>query len=209
MTIDPHKLGYVPYAAGVFLVRDRRDYDLRAISAPYIQYESQDRGIVTLEGSRPATGALATWMMARTMPFKGDGFGKILIKNFEAKATLEAELRNLPVPVRVVLAGQTNVLCCVVAAEGESLSVVNARTRRIHEGLSRPESRFFVSKTTISWKSAAALCERFTGSWGARRDAGDITLLRMCLMNPFFTSKETSISYARELAREIGTLAVD
>jgi glutamate/tyrosine decarboxylase-like PLP-dependent enzyme len=203
LTIDPHKLGYVPYAAGVYLVRDRRDYDLRAISAPYIQYESRDRGIVTLEGSRPATGAAATWMMAKTMPFNSTGFGKILQKNFEAKNMLERELCAISAPVRIIQTGQTNVLCCVIASEGERLSLVNDRTNRIYEALSKPDSRFFVSKTTISWQAASALCEKFTGSWASHCDCGDVVLLRMCLMNPFFTSRETSISYAKELAKEI------
>jgi glutamate/tyrosine decarboxylase-like PLP-dependent enzyme len=208
ITMDPHNLGYVPYAAGVFMVRDSRDYDLRAISAPYIQYEIQDRCPVTLEGSRPATSAAAVWMVSKTMPLNAQGFGRILLRNFRARFELEDALKSMAVPVRIVRTSDSNVLCFAVAAEGEALSVVNQRTNTIYHALAHPEARFFVSKTTISWQHAAALCERFAGSWGAQCDTGVIVLIRTCLMNPFFTSTETTVHYARELAHEIETLAM-
>lgn len=36
MTIDPHKLGYVPYACGAFLTRDAAAYAVSAFDAPYL-----------------------------------------------------------------------------------------------------------------------------------------------------------------------------
>ena len=36
VTIDPHKLGYVPYPAGAFLLKDRRARELVAIDPPYL-----------------------------------------------------------------------------------------------------------------------------------------------------------------------------
>jgi glutamate/tyrosine decarboxylase-like PLP-dependent enzyme len=203
ITIDPHKLGYVPYAAGVFLLRDGRDYDLHSIDAPYIQYDAADRGPVTIEGSRPATGAAATWMLAKTMPLNAGGFGRILLRHFMARRVLEDALCASTLPIRVVKTSESNVLCFVVAAEGESLSVVNQRSHELYRALSGPDARFFVSKTTIFWQNASALCERFSGSWGAQCDTGSIVLLRMCLMNPFFTSSETLVAYSREFVREI------
>lgn len=206
MTIDPHKLGYVPYAAGVFMVANGRDYDLRAITAPYIQYSGKDRGPSTIEGSRPATGAAATWMLSKTLGFNSDGLGRVIMRNIEGRRLLEQELQNMKHPVRIVKTTDANVLCFVVADEGESLSVVNQRTKKIYEKLAHFDSRFTVSKTTITWQHYGALCERFSGSWGAACDTGEIVLLRMCLMNPFFTSKETAISYPREFALEVESI---
>jgi glutamate/tyrosine decarboxylase-like PLP-dependent enzyme len=209
LTIDPHKLGYVPYSAGCFMVAQRRDYDLRAIVAPYIQYTGVDRGPMTIEGSRPATGAAATWMVAKTIGLDPDGFGRILSRNFQARRELECELKKIKFPARVVETTDSNVLCFVAAQNGEALSVVNARTRDLHHNLSQSASRFIVSKTTLDWRNYEALCERFAGSWGAVCDAREIVLIRMCLMNPFFTSKETSVPYPEALAREIESLLVN
>lgn len=36
MSIDPHKLGYVPYPAGAFLLKDRRGRELVATDPPYL-----------------------------------------------------------------------------------------------------------------------------------------------------------------------------
>ena len=208
VTIDPHKLGYVPYSAGVFMTGDKRDYDLRAIEAPYIQYAETDRGPVTLEGSRPATGAAATWMLARTLGFTPTGIGRVIDRNFDARAILEAELLKIKIPARVVQTTASNVLCFVLAREGEAISAVNARTMCLHEALSRPDSKFVVSKTTINWQHYGELCERFTGSWGGYADVREVVLIRMCLMNPFFTSKEMSLSYPAAFAHEVEMVAM-
>jgi glutamate/tyrosine decarboxylase-like PLP-dependent enzyme len=55
VTLDPHKLGYVPYSAGAVLVRDPRDYFLFMSDAPYIDVDRSWPGAQTIEGSRPAT----------------------------------------------------------------------------------------------------------------------------------------------------------
>jgi glutamate/tyrosine decarboxylase-like PLP-dependent enzyme len=206
LTIDPHKLGYVPYSAGGIMVAQKRDYDLRSIVAPYIQYAGVDRGPMTLEGSRPATGAAATWMVARTIGLTHDGFGRILGRNFQARRILERELLKLKLPIRIVRTTDSNILCFVIAQEGEALSVVNNRTRDLHHKLSQGSSQFIVSKTTIPWEHYTALCTKFTDSWKAKRDEDDIVLIRMCLMNPFFTSKETTVSYPEALAHDIEKL---
>ena len=36
VSIDPHKLGYVPYPAGAFLLKDRRGRELVATDPPYL-----------------------------------------------------------------------------------------------------------------------------------------------------------------------------
>ena len=208
VTIDPHKFGYVPYSAGVFMTAERRDYDLRAIEAPYIQHAETDRGSFTLEGSRPATGAAATWMLARTLGFTPTGLGRVIDRNFDARNLLADELQKIKIPVRIVQTIASNVLCFVLAREGESLSTVNARTRMLYENLSRPDSKFVVSKTTITWQHYGDLCERFTGSWGAYADVREVVLIRMCLMNPFFTSKEMSLSYPEAFAHEVEMVAM-
>ena len=203
ITIDPHKLGYVPYSAGVFMVAQKINYTLVAIDAPYIQYSEADHGPVTLEGSRSATGSAATWMVAKTIGLTPKGFGQILARNVQARHVLQFELSKTIVPTRVVQTTDSNVLCFVLAREGESLSVVNARTRELHRSMSKSSSKFIVSTTTLRWQHYSALCERFSRSWGAACDVHEIVLIRMCLLNPFFLSKETATFYPDAFVREV------
>ena len=60
VTLDPHKLGYVPYPAGAFLIRDRRARELVAIDPPYLlptqgldSAEDLFLGRFIFEGSKP------------------------------------------------------------------------------------------------------------------------------------------------------------
>src|SRR5690606_29173426 len=39
ITLDPHKLGYVPYASGSLLIRSSPDYFMSPFGAPYVQFQ--------------------------------------------------------------------------------------------------------------------------------------------------------------------------
>src|SRR5690606_21131316 len=43
VTVDPHKLGYLPYGAGAFICRDHRATALLAESADYVFHEDAAR----------------------------------------------------------------------------------------------------------------------------------------------------------------------
>ncbi|HWU43781.1 MAG TPA: pyridoxal-dependent decarboxylase, partial [Bdellovibrio sp.] len=96
VTIDPHKLGYVPYACGAFIVPDEIHYRVSAFDAKYIQSPNKnvDRWMKTLEGSRSASGAAATWMTAKTIGFNPDGYGKILNRAILARRQLAEDLKS-------------------------------------------------------------------------------------------------------------------
>ena len=71
MTIDPHKLGFVPYPAGAFVARNREVATLLAESAPYVfvdadqpgapQIDFGQLGRFILEGSKPGASAASVW----------------------------------------------------------------------------------------------------------------------------------------------------
>jgi len=89
-TVDPHKMGYVPYPAGVVAFRDGSVTELVTQRA---QYLSEDRSGVgsfggaepvtafgphILEGSKPGAAALACWLAHRTIPLTSEGHGKVV-----------------------------------------------------------------------------------------------------------------------------------
>lgn len=89
-TVDPHKMGYVPYPAGVVAFKNGSVTEFVTQRA---QYLSEDRlgigsfhageqvtafGPHILEGSKPGAAALACWLAHRTIPLTSEGHGKIV-----------------------------------------------------------------------------------------------------------------------------------
>jgi len=90
ITIDPHKLGFVPYPAGIVAFRNGLVTELIQQRAQYISDEqgglkSIDKppvidkvGPFVLEGSKPGAAALSCWLAHKTIPLKAYGHGKIM-----------------------------------------------------------------------------------------------------------------------------------
>jgi glutamate/tyrosine decarboxylase-like PLP-dependent enzyme len=207
VTLDPHKLGYVPYSSGVILVRSPRDYTVRPHEAPYILFSGSDRGPYTLEGSRPATGAAATWMTASTIGLDSGGYGRILVRTVKIRKRLEALLLASGLPVRVAPGSEANVLCFTVAQTNESLTVTNARAEALFAALS-PEQRgrFIVSKTSLFETAYGPYLRKFVMTWNAEMDSDRLILLRLCMLNPFFDAKEMHTRFSDEFVACLGRL---
>jgi glutamate/tyrosine decarboxylase-like PLP-dependent enzyme len=89
-TVDPHKMGYVPYPAGVVAFRNGAVNELVTQRAQYISdtREGLDPSRGTgpaasvgphiLEGSKPGAAALSCWLAHRTIPLNASGHGKIV-----------------------------------------------------------------------------------------------------------------------------------
>jgi glutamate/tyrosine decarboxylase-like PLP-dependent enzyme len=210
VTLDPHKLGYVPYATGTILVRDSRDYLVRAVGAPYIRTSGNDRGPYTLEGSRAATGAAATWATARTIGLDGEGYGRILARTIRSRHHLSEALHASGLPVRIAPDCEANVIGFTLAPEGEPLSVTNTRTEHLFEAFARGRGNgFAVSKTTLYAKSYDAYLRRFVAQWTHAVDADHLVLLRCCLLNPFFDSQEMHVHFPEEFVKTLRRLLAE
>lgn len=87
-TIDPHKMGYVPYPAGIVAFRDGRVTEFITQRAQYLSDEPDGIGAFDhqslafgphiLEGSKPGAAALACWLAHTTIPLTGEGHGKVV-----------------------------------------------------------------------------------------------------------------------------------
>jgi glutamate/tyrosine decarboxylase-like PLP-dependent enzyme len=89
-TIDPHKMGYVPYPAGVVAFKNGLVTEFITQRAQYLSDEEEGIGSsdapvgVTafgphiLEGSKPGAAALSCWLAHRTIPLTHEGHGKIV-----------------------------------------------------------------------------------------------------------------------------------
>ncbi|MFC4726117.1 aspartate aminotransferase family protein (plasmid) [Glycocaulis abyssi] len=198
ITIDPHKLGYTPYACGAFLVRDAQRYAVSSFAAPYLEraHVSDDLWSATLEGSRTSAGAAAVWMTGTTIGFTPDGFGRILENAVEARrAIMHAAMKACP-DLRLLDPCDTNIACFTVARTGEPLSVVNAGSEALYEA-SVQGGRFTLSKTHFPLSSHAGQITRHVEQWGGDFDADGLTVLRCVFMNPYL-ERETMRAHVVE-----------
>ncbi|MCU7376013.1 pyridoxal-dependent decarboxylase [Paucibacter sp. O1-1] len=86
ITVDPHKLGYLPYGAGAFICRDQRAMPLLVEDADYVfaggtgnDYFAQFRklGRYILEGSKSGAAAAAVYVTHSVLPLDYTQFGRI------------------------------------------------------------------------------------------------------------------------------------
>ena len=109
-TIDPHKLGYVPYPAGMVAFPDKAVKHLLAQRAPYIDDQHSDTKIPPeeretpqeretvgphiIEGSKPGAAALACWLAHRTIPLHRNGHGYILQMTLRQASELRDRIKR-------------------------------------------------------------------------------------------------------------------
>ncbi len=201
VTIDPHKLGYVPYSSGCFLCISEERYRAVATTAPYIDFDHLgDPGPFTLEGSRTAAGPLATLLTARTIGLHRSGLGKVIHRTIRQTRGLRAELEKNPHLLILPVEGN-NILCFAVRTPESTLSSTSGMTRKlvdwIHdEAIRHPERSFHVSQTTLGL-GHRALLEKFCSQHGLEFDSDSLCLIRCTVMNPFFQTRHLKVDLTR------------
>lgn len=213
ITVDPHKLGFVPFGAGALLVRDRRALDLVTQDAAYVfvapegDAEARYRrvGRYSLEGSRPGAPAAACYVNHRVLPLDAGHFGEVIARSVRACEALYDRLPSLrqqlaPVATLAVpFEPDCNLVCLAVNPRGNrSLAEANAFGRSLFESMAvRADTpvqvrRFFASCTTLELShlgaaERSALADQLDVDLG-RPDASGVFLLRHTLMNPWLLS---------------------
>lgn len=196
VTLDPHKLGYVPFSCGALLVRDQVNNRVSAFDAKYILSPNLavDRWMKTLEGSRGAAGATATWMTAKTIGLQRSGYGSILKRTVITRQTLTQEIRRKCPHIRIIDIPSSNLLTFSVVGRAKDLKSVNMQTEDlIAHFLKQPD--FFISKTFLRSPEYAKLIQAHCQKWNLKENAEGISLMRMTLMNPFFLNQESIVNY--------------
>lgn len=204
VTIDPHKLGYVPYACGAFLCAEPRDYTTRSFDSPYIQYlKDKEPGPSTIEGSRSASGAAATWLTLKAIGSDASGYGRIVGRTIRLREQLTESLKEIGPEIRILPSLDTNVLCFTVARDGAPLSEANRWVQAFYDGHSGTRASFFVSKTALALSKYEELARDFFSGWDPKVDSDQLHLIRLTLMNPFIRSKEMKMQVIDEFARDV------
>ncbi len=186
ITIDPHKLGYVPYACGAFLTADRARYAVSGFDAPYLDRPELGDGkwASTLEGSRSAAGAAATWLTGRTLGFGSEGLGALLAETVRTARAFRGAIAAAVPEVRFLEPVDANIVCFSLAREGEALSSSNARTAALFDAI-HASAELSASRTTLG-AGYARLIDRHLAGYEGVKDADGLVLVRCVFMNPYW-----------------------
>ena len=150
ITVDPHKLGYVPYAAGAFIARNREVVDFIAQEAAYV-FDLGDRahelnrseslhklGQYVLEGSKPGAAAAAVHVTHQVLPLHREGMGRIVretirgCERFWDAAGRVSERLKQRVRVVVPFEPDSNLICIALnPADNVDLAAMNRFGRRV------------------------------------------------------------------------------
>jgi glutamate/tyrosine decarboxylase-like PLP-dependent enzyme len=121
VTIDPHKLGFVPYPAGAISFRDRRVRDLVAVEAPYLFHPGAPEhayiGRFIFEGSKPGAAAAGVWMSHKVLPLDATRLRPADRRDGARRAALHRRLAGGDwAPFRVVMLPRPdlNIVCFAV-----------------------------------------------------------------------------------------------
>jgi glutamate/tyrosine decarboxylase-like PLP-dependent enzyme len=171
ITVDPHKLGYIPYGAGAFLCRDQRAMALLAEDADYVFTPGEDGGYFQRfrqlgryipEGSKPGAAAAAVYVTHRVLPLDHENFGQLpresilATEAFRTGATRFAARLQDRVTCRIPFEPDSNLICLALNPAGNrDVATMNRFVRGLHQDLCydprQPlQSReFFGSMTTL------------------------------------------------------------
>ncbi len=210
VTIDPHKLGYVPYPAGAFLLKERRARELVATDPPYLaptagldSAEDLYLGRFIFEGSKPGAAAAAVWLSHKVLPLNETGYGHLIEQTAAGARRLYDALYTADLaPFRVVLLPQPdiNIICYAVHHPSlTTLASVNAFNERIYSLMSletpgaTPE--YIISRTrfqTPMYDGAIVALLHELGvctedDW-KRAGSDGLVILRSTVMDPFLAA---------------------
>lgn len=211
VTIDPHKMGYVPYPAGAIVLKDRRARDLVSVDPPYL-LPAQGRnlppdeamlGRYIFEGSKPGAAAASVWLSHKVLPLDERGYGYLIGRTVAgARMLYDAMARADFSPFRVVQLPppDLNILCFLLAHPAlEDLASLNAFNEAIYRELSlgRPGGapEYIITRTHLCSPmydgAVDPLLERIgvgtVEEWRAGGSAG-LVVLRSTVMDPFLAA---------------------
>jgi anti-sigma regulatory factor (Ser/Thr protein kinase) len=172
VTVDPHKLGFIPYPAGAIVFRDGRVKDLVAQEAAYALGGRTVRqpgeiyiGKYILEGSKPGAAAAATFLSHRVVPLDENGYGAVLGQTMRIARSFHERILRCAEAIRdefifePLYLPDTNILNYAFNPAGnDRLDVMNrfslALYRELHIDPTSPVQtrRFIVSHAELSYE---------------------------------------------------------
>jgi glutamate/tyrosine decarboxylase-like PLP-dependent enzyme len=206
VTIDPHKLGFVPYPAGAISFRDRRVRELVSTDAPYIFHPGVSEwayiGRFIFEGSKPGAAAAGVWMSHHVLPLDSRGYGRLIGETARGALMLHRRIAGgdwAPFNLVPLPRPDLNIVCFAVGHPSlRSLEETNQLCDRIYRAMSvgadgnARKLDYFVTKTVLRrgeyGRSALPIVRALGFGEEDYERAGGVGVIRCTVMDPFLAS---------------------
>jgi len=211
ITIDPHKMGYMPYATGAIVARDKRILQLISYFAAYVFEEKEENpvllGSYILEGSKAGATVAAAWVAHRVTPLHVGGYGRLISRGIDT-AVRFYESMQLAEPIQIgdasfkalpLVRPDINILDFAFNRVGNTdLEKMNRLNEKLYEKCSFKSgpvytNDFLTSKTALSHEEYGDTPSHFVGTHGIPPEewhrVRTVYVLRMCIMTPFLTAQ--------------------
>ena len=148
ITVDPHKLGYLPFGCGAFVCRRQEAREFVTQSAAYVFdaiHPGQDKlqlGQYILEGSKPGAMAAGASVAQEILPFHANAMGRLSVHSiqsteyfFDKLTELNEKLSHI-VHISMPIEPDSNLLCIAInLRNNRSTAAMNCLMRSIFDKL--------------------------------------------------------------------------
>lgn len=234
-TIDPHKMGYVPYPAGSILYRDTRLKDFVSYEPSYLHKSSENDessaflGQWTLEGSRPGAVAAACYMANQLLPFNHAGYGLLIRNTVQMANTFMALITKFNLGENkkdnrgyqifpLYQHPETNIVEYVLVNpyKIKNVKYLNILTSKLYDHFSVSEKSVIPSKNFMVAKEVFEVQDIPSGVWASLKEKGiersdkeKLIILSSVFMNPLSIYIHNVENYYYEFFKEMVEYAND
>jgi len=217
VTIDPHKMGYVPYAAGGIAIRDKRMVDAISFFAAYIFEKGTDvpslLGSYILEGSKAGATAASVWAAHHVLPLNITGYGRLIGASIEGAQKLynmvqtveHFEINGTKLKFATLIRPDFNMVDFAFNIEGntdlEKMNQLNLDLYNLSSYVSGPvfKDDFITSHTKLDYEDYRDAPRELAGRLGIPKEEWDkvhsLRVMRACVLTPYFMSDKVTENY--------------
>lgn len=211
ITVDPHKLGYVPYSAGAVMFSDKRILDTISYFAAYV-FDKEEKnplllGSYIMEGSKAGATVASVWTAHRVVPLNINGYGKLIRNSIEGAhrfynsllSNSVIKIDNAEIKLSCLCKPDLNIIIYAFNKKGnKSLSKMNEFNQKIYDALSYRSgplyaTDYIVSKTSLSIEEYDDVPYGLVSSLGISfdewRSNRDVFVLRSCILTPLLAQE--------------------
>lgn len=224
ITIDPHKMGYIPYSAGAIVIKDIRMREAISYFATYVFEKGADipalLGAYILEGSKAGATAAAVWTAHKVLPLNVTGYGKLIGASIEGAYRFYEFLKNKQfkvgdktITIYPLTKPDFNMVDYVFNEEGNTdLAKMNKLNHDFFDYASYVKgglynNKFITSHTDFAvpdyGNSPMAFVQSLGFSEAEWNREAKVTVLRACALSPYAHNKEVFAEYAEKIEKAI------
>ena len=217
VTIDPHKMGYVPYAAGGIAISDKRMVQAVSFFAAYVFEKNTSfpelLGSFIIEGSKAGAAAAGVWVAHQIIPLNITGYGRLIGSSIygaykfynKIKNTAPFKIGDKTIVMKALTEPDFNIVDWAYNIEGnKDMAAMNAFNEALFD-MSAPfgqpilKSDFLTSHTDLAFSDYGDAPYGLANELGIDKQQWDkvqnIVVLRACLLTPYFTNPNVLTTY--------------